>query len=135
MPDQATDNVAIALKYLAAIERGSVGEELAAFFTPDVIQEEFPNRLVPDGARRDLAAMLEGATQGQRVTSRQRYDVQHMVASGNDVVLEVEWSATLTVPLGSIQPGGQMRARFAVFLEFRDGKIARQRNYDCFSPF
>jgi hypothetical protein len=24
---------------------------------------------------------------------------------------------------------------FAVFLEFRDGRIARQRNYDCFEPW
>jgi ketosteroid isomerase-like protein len=28
-----------------------------------------------------------------------------------------------------------MRAHFAVFIELRDGKIAEQRNYDCFEPF
>jgi ketosteroid isomerase-like protein len=26
---------------------------------------------------------------------------------------------------------GEMKAFFAVFLEFREGKIIRQRNYDC----
>jgi hypothetical protein len=26
-----------------------------------------------------------------------------------------------------------MKAFFAVFLEFREGKIIRQRNYDCFA--
>jgi hypothetical protein len=26
-------------------------------------------------------------------------------------------------------------AGFAVLLEFRDGRIHRQRNYDCFEPF
>jgi ketosteroid isomerase-like protein len=31
--------------------------------------------------------------------------------------------------------GGQLRARFAMFLEIREGRIARQRNYDCFYPF
>jgi ketosteroid isomerase-like protein len=31
--------------------------------------------------------------------------------------------------------GGQMRARFAAFLQFRDGKIVAQRNYDCFKPW
>jgi ketosteroid isomerase-like protein len=51
------------------------------------------------------------------------------------VVLEVEWTGTLSVPLGSLPAGGQMRARFAVFLDFRDGKIAQQRNYDCFQPW
>jgi len=26
-------------------------------------------------------------------------------------------------------------ARFAIFLEIRDGKIAAQHNYDCFDPW
>ena len=26
-------------------------------------------------------------------------------------------------------------ARFAIFLDFRDGRIVRQRNYDCFDPW
>jgi hypothetical protein len=28
-----------------------------------------------------------------------------------------------------------MRARFAVFLDYRDGMIVQQRNYDCFEPW
>jgi hypothetical protein len=31
--------------------------------------------------------------------------------------------------------GGVMQGRFAVFLEFRDGKIVRRRNDDCFEPW
>jgi ketosteroid isomerase-like protein len=30
---------------------------------------------------------------------------------------------------------GEMRAHFAVFIELRDGRIVRQRNYDCLEPF
>jgi ketosteroid isomerase-like protein len=41
----------------------------------------------------------------------------------------------LGVPVGALTPGAEMRAHFAVFLDFRDGKIVRQRNYDCFEPF
>lgn len=129
------DNVATAKRYLAAIEQGLTGEALAEFYTPDVVQEEFPNRLVPNGARHDLAAILDAAVRGQQVTSGQRYQLLHAVASGDDVALEVQWTATLSVPVGTIPAGGEMRARFAVFLEFRDGKIARQRNYDCFEPW
>jgi ketosteroid isomerase-like protein len=51
------------------------------------------------------------------------------------VVLEVRWTGTLAAPVSSIPAGGDMRARFAVFIELRDGKIVRQRNYDCFEPF
>ena len=65
----------------------------------------------------------------------QTYEIVDAVADGDDVVLEVEWTGTLSVPLVTLPAGGQMRARFAVFLDFRDGKIARQRNYDCFDPW
>ena len=42
----------------------------------------------------------------------------------------------LAVAIGTIPVGGQMRARFAMFLEFRgDKELARQRNYDCFAPW
>jgi ketosteroid isomerase-like protein len=51
------------------------------------------------------------------------------------MAIEVQWTGTLAVALGTLPAGGEMRARFAMFLELRDGKIARQRNYDCFEPW
>jgi ketosteroid isomerase-like protein len=125
----------IARTYLQAVERGATGDELAAFYTDDVVQEEFPNRLVPNGARRDLKALLEGAERGQKVVRDQRYEVLSAAEVGQAAILEVQWSATLSIPVGSIPAGGQMRARLAMFIEFRGEKIARQRNYDCYEPF
>lgn len=133
--DAQPDVLALAKDYLAALERGATGDELASFFTPDVQQEEFPNRLVPTGARRDLAALLDGAVRGQRVMSAQRFELLDALVEGQRVALEVQWSGTLAISLGSLAAGDQMRARFAVFLTFRDGKIARQHNYDCFDPW
>ncbi len=57
------------------------------------------------------------------------------MAGANVVALEVLWTGTLAVALGTLPVGGQMRAHFAMFLEFRDGKIVAQRNYDCFEPW
>ncbi|HEX8393400.1 MAG TPA: nuclear transport factor 2 family protein [Longimicrobium sp.] len=121
--------------YLRAIEDGATGDRLAAFFTADVVQEEFPNRLVAAGARRDLAALLQGAERGHAVLRGQTYEIVNEVQSGSTVVLEVNWTGTLAIPIGALPAGGQMKARFAVFLEYRDGRIARQRNYDCFDPW
>ena len=139
MPESAESaepaNVQAARRYLAAIQAGATGDALAAFFTDDVLQEEFPTRLVPAGARRDLRAILDGAVRGQAVLTAQRFDVQSAMAQGDRVALEVVWTGTLAVPVGSVQPGGELRARFAVFLDYRDGRIAAQRNYDCFDPF
>jgi ketosteroid isomerase-like protein len=130
-----TDPLAFAQSYFAAIEGGATGDALAAFFTPDVVQEEFPNRLMPNGARRDLAAVLDGASRGQALLRSQRFEILSSISSADRIALEVQWSGVLAVPLATIPQGGEMRARFAVFLDLRDGKIARQRNYDCFDPW
>lgn len=132
---KAAGNLVTARSYLRAIEQGATGEALARFFTSDVVRELFPNRLAPQGGRSTLAEMLAAAEKGQQTLSSQRYEIRHEMESGNRVALEVLWIGTLAIPVGGLQPGDQMRAHFAVFLEFRDGRIAVQRNYDCFDPW
>jgi ketosteroid isomerase-like protein len=130
-----TDNVATAKRYLAAIGAGVEFDALAEFFAPDVVQQEFPNRLVPQGAVRNLEDLRAAAARGRKAVISQRYDVDNVIASGDWVALEVRWAASMSVAIGSVPAGGEMRARFGVFLQFRDGRIARQHNYDCFEPF
>jgi ketosteroid isomerase-like protein len=69
------------------------------------------------------------------VLQSQSYEIHNTVEQGEVLVLELTWRGRLAVPVGSLGPGDEMRARFAVILEFRDGRIFRQRNYDCFDPF
>ena len=127
-------NLEIARKYLQAIERGETGDNSAAFFcfrrSP-----QFPNRVTPLGKRRNLAEALEGAERGKKAMSRQIYKIKQEIAHDDSVALEVEWVGTLAVPFGSIPEGGQMKAFLAVFLDFRDGKIFKQRNYDCYEAW
>jgi ketosteroid isomerase-like protein len=121
--------------YLAAIEAGATGEALARFYSRDVVQEEFPNRLMPTGATRDLTAILDGAERGQKVLRGQRFTVHNILAAEASIVAEVTWVGTLAVPIGTLAPGDAMTARFCIVLEMEDGRIRRQRNYDCFEPF
>ncbi len=126
------NNLEIARAYLKAIEDRA---DAHRFFASDVVQEEFPNRLVPNGAKRDLAALKDGAEKGRKVMTAERYTVKNAVAQGDVVALEVLWEGTLAIPLGSLPVGGVMRAHFGVFLTFCDGKIVQQHNYDCFEPW
>jgi ketosteroid isomerase-like protein len=136
---QPDDLLRLARDYLNSIGLDSTGreDELGSlrFFADDVVQIEFPNRLLPNGATRDLAALRDAAERGSKVMSAQRFEVVNAIASGDQVAVEALWTGTLAVPLGSIPVGGQMRARFAIFLTYRDGKIVRQHNYDCFDPW
>jgi ketosteroid isomerase-like protein len=128
-------NLALARSYVQSIERGAAGTELKAFFAPGVEFVVFPNLLMPKGDRQNLAAALEGAERGWKVMARQKYLIRHEMVDGDRVTLEVEWVGTLSAPFGTIPAGGQMRANFAVFLEFRKRKIVGQRNYDCYEAW
>jgi ketosteroid isomerase-like protein len=123
---------AIVRAYLKAIE---TREDSLAFFTEDAVQEEFPNALVPAGARRTIADLREANARGRGVLTSETYEIVTLVETGDVVACEVLWRGVLAVPLRTLKPGDPMKARFAVFFEFKGDKIRRQRNYDCFDPF
>jgi ketosteroid isomerase-like protein len=122
-------------RYLTAIEQGATGAALAQFYDPAVIQEEFPNRLMPNGARRGLAEIQAAAESGQKVLTAQRYEVLNALVQGDEVALEMQWTGTLAIPFGALAAGADMRARISSFITLREGRIISQRSYDCFEPW
>jgi ketosteroid isomerase-like protein len=131
----ATDNLEITRRYLEALESGAYDTELAEFFTKDVIQEEFPNRLSPIGVHRNLNAILDAARKGRQILRAQKFEIMNAIVDGDRVALEVFWSGLLAAPVDSLPADSEMRAHFSMWLQFKDGKIARQHNYDCFDPW
>src|SRR5262249_30236808 len=109
--------------------------EIEAYYAPDVLQEEFPNRLLPQGAVRNLDALREAEAKGRQVIATQTIEVVNAVSSCQCVVLEAIWTGTLAIGFGTLKPGDRLRARFAQVFEFKHGLIWRQRNYDCFDPW
>jgi ketosteroid isomerase-like protein len=130
-----TDNLAIARRYLEALESGAEGDALAEFFTKDVVQEEFPNRLSPIGAHRELNEVLDASRKGKQTLRAQKYDILNSIVDGDSVALEVFWSGYLAIPVDTLPADSEMRAHLSIWLEFRDGKIFRQHNYECFDPW
>jgi predicted ester cyclase len=129
------ENTAVVLRFLRAVEEGATGATLSQFYADGVIQEELPNRLFPDGVRRDLAGLLESAERGQQVVRDQKYQVRSIVAAEDQVALEMIWTGTLKVAVGPIPAGHTLRAHLAMFVVLHDGKIVGQRNYDCYEPW
>ena len=83
-------NLEAARSYLAALERGDTDEALS-YLAADIVQEEFPNRLMSQGATRGLNELREGAARGKQVLSAQRYTVVAAIASEERVALEIQW--------------------------------------------
>lgn len=121
------DPLTVARKMIAAIEAGDRAS-LESVLADEVVQIELPNRLVPNGAVRDKKAILEGFDRGAALMATQRYEMTGAVVQGEKAAVEVDWYA-------ETKDKKTFRARFAFFIELKDGKIVAQRNYDCFDPF
>ena len=128
------DNLNTVRRYLKCIE-DSAFSDVAALVTPDVVMEQFPNRIYPHGLRATLPQMGEGFERGCKLLSKQTYEIKHALVEGDSVAVEVLWTGTLSLSFGNLTPGTQMRCHSAMFFRFKEGKIASQRNYDCFEPW
>ena len=135
MTDSHPDYRQLVRDYLAALESGATGEALARFFTPDAVQEEFPNRLNPSGQVSNLSQLLERAERGRGFLASQGYTARSIIVNGSSAAVEADWVGTVALAAGPFQPGAELRARFAMFFEFEGPRIRRQRNYDCFEPW
>lgn len=128
-------NLEIARQYIRAIESGATGDTLARFFTPDVAITEMPNRVAPHGSASDLARALRAAERGQQLFKRQTYTIVNILGDGNCVALEIAWIGITAVPIQNLPPNSEIHDHAAIFLHFRNGRIARQHHYDCFEPW
>jgi ketosteroid isomerase-like protein len=129
----AAANLEAAHRYLRRLAAWDLAG-VRSMYSSDVEQIEYPNRVSPDGARRDLVALIADAEDGRRQFSKHSYEVLGAMADGERVALEVVWRAELAVPLGRLPAGAELSSHTAIFLEFRHGRIVSQRNYDCFLP-
>jgi ketosteroid isomerase-like protein len=128
-------NLSRARQYLQAVESGESFETVAGFYAPDVVIQEFPNRISPQGRVRRAHEARMAFDLGRQILQTQSYKVRRMLEAGDEVAIELEWSGTLAVPVMNLPAASEMKAFVAIFLTFRDGKIVSQRSYDCYPPF
>lgn len=135
MTNKQSDLLQITRAYLNALEEGKSWDELSVYYAETVEQIEYPNRLLDKGTTRNLTDLKEAFLRGKQVLLSQTYDIQKAYVVGNTVILETLWKARAAISICQTPPGEEMKAYFAQFIEFEDGKIIRQRTYDCFEPF
>jgi ketosteroid isomerase-like protein len=135
MTNAEDKNIDLIRTYLNALQNGEAGDALRRFFTDDVRQVEMPNRLNSRGQESNLEHILQRSQQGLMVLERQQYEIVSEIGQGDRVAVEARWTGVLAIALGTLAAGTEMKASFAIFFHFRDGRIALQRNYDCFDPW
>lgn len=129
-----TKNEKTVVQFLKMLESKTSTDELDKFYHPDAKQIEFPNALTKQCTTRNLQELKTAAEKGAKVLTKEKYEVKNLISTADIVVLECIWRGKLAIPIGDIEAGGQMKAYFAQIFEFKEGKIFRQRNYDCFEP-
>src|SRR4051794_33745213 len=105
--------------FLAAIERDEVVGDEERWYCTDVLQVEFPNKLLPQGAARNLADLRAAGERGRAIIERQQYEVVSIVESGDAVAVEAIFRATFKADLPGLPKGKTMTAHFAMFFTMR----------------
>jgi hypothetical protein len=125
----------VARQFLRDMAAGKMIEKQDEYYALSIEQIEFPNRLNSKMEISDYETLLQRSKQGEKILTKQAYEIQKEYVVGNTVIMEVIWKGAFSIPVGETPPGRELKAYFAVFLEFNGSKIVKQRNYDCFEPF
>jgi hypothetical protein len=128
-------NLAAALRYIQLVEDFAKPEAFEGLLSPAIQHEEYPNLLMKNGSKRGYEVMSQGPQQGRKILTSNRYEVKNAFAAGDWVTVEMVWTGILAIPYGTMQPGYEMKAYIATILQFKDGLIIAQHQYDCYEPF
>lgn len=127
--------IEITKDFITMLQTRKSSDELLNFYHTDIEQVEFPNALTKNITVRKLDDLLLASERGMKVLEKEEYEIINTYSFENTTIVEMKFIGTLAIPIGNIPKGGKMIAHFAQFFEYKDGKIIKQRNYDCFEPF
>jgi hypothetical protein len=128
-------NLAAARRYIQLVESFAQPVEFEGVLHPKIQHQEFPNLIMKNGSKRDYATMIAGPQQGRKILTANRFEIVNAIAAGDWVTLEIVWTGTLAIPFGAMAPGDELKAYIATILQFQDGLIVTQHQYDCYEPF
>lgn len=95
---------------------------------------EYPNLVTKKGQVRTAAEGMKGIEIGKQILSEQRYEFVDFAETNDKVIAQGVWIATMKIDAGQLKQGDELKAYLCVIIEFKDNKIYRIRNYDCYEP-
>ena len=132
---QVSDQQALVIELMQALESGVHGNALRRFFHDEAEQIEYPSLVDPRVGNRGLDGMIAASELGAGMLAFQRYDVSRWIESDDTVVCQAQWHAELAKDAGPLRKGQRLHTYSVLIFTFRDDKIIRQEAYDCYAPF
>jgi ketosteroid isomerase-like protein len=102
---------------------------------PEAVFTEYPNLVTKNGQVRTAGKGMKGIETGKQILAEQKYEFFDFAEAEDKVVTEGVWTGTMKVDAGHLKQGQQLKAYLCIVIEFKDDKIYRVRNYDCYEPF
>ena len=123
-------------EYLQKIEMfESDPDRYTGLLHENFVQEEMPNLLNRRGQKSDAAQTIQRIAVGKQILSQQSFEIISSIEQTDRAVVEAVWLGTMAVDAGPLKKGQKLKAYFCMIFQFKDGKIFRQKNYDCFEDF
>lgn len=127
--------LSIVQEYLKSIEVKKDVDKILEFYHPQIEQIEYPNLIVKNKTIRNLEEIKQAYERGKQLLQKETYKIKNSYSDENTIIIEAEWIGVLNITVGNKKQGDMIKANFAQIYEFDQGRIIRQRNYDCFEPF
>ena len=108
--------------------------EYKALLHPAIEQTEYPNLMIQATRHRVFSHLIEGAGAGKKMLAWQRFEPLHFFETNDAVIAEYTWTGELKLKAGRLNKGQVLKAHICTVFEFKEDKIYRQRNYDCYEP-
>jgi len=128
-------NLEIARRYVDVYNgiTSGVGNIAEEFFAEDFEWQEMPNIFRPKGRSGGVETVLKAVERENNRLAGELFTIRHAMASGDKIVLEIEWEATSTYEKGKFPPGTKLTANAVLIFIFKNGKIIQERDYFCFA--
>lgn len=104
-------------------------EWVDACYAADAEWTELPTPAMPRGRGGKRAVLRAAAEKALALFPDRQMKIRNLVAQGQQVVLELDWSGTAAAAVGSIKPGAMLRLRIASFFTVVDGLITKHTDY------
>ena len=105
---QVSDQQALVIELMQALEAGVQGEELRRFFHDEAEQIEYPSLVDPRVGLRGVDGMIAASGLGAGMLAYERYDVRRWIESDSTVVCQAVWHAELAKDAGPLRQGQRL---------------------------
>lgn len=118
-----------------ALEDGTHGADLHAYWDEGVVTTEYPNLIAPAGGTHGLVEMTAGSERGAGLLASQKYQIFEEHDLGDLAIVRLTWTGVVARAVGPFEEGKVLTAHIAQFVRTRDDRIVSIATYDCYEPF